>query len=316
MKQSDLSIASFTFSNPAELEIKKKIEAIGTPLKEWSININYGIKTGFNEAFIIDGAKRDELIKKDPKSAEIIKPLLRGRDIQRYESNFADLWIIGTFPSLKLNIDYYPAIKEYLESFGKRLEQTGEKGSRKKTGNKWFETQDQIAYWREFKNNKIIYPDIGTLGFCYDDKKMYFNNTVYFLNIDSKYILAILNSKSINYWYLQISSSLGNGGSRGFKIFVEQIPIPKITETEQQPFIELVDEILEAKEKIKKYKKHFDTLNAVDKIEITEKIEKLEAIVQNNENTIDQMVYKLYGLSSEEIKVVEGHLKILSPEML
>ncbi len=298
MLQGDLSDTSFTFSNPAELIIKKKIEAIGTPLKEWDINIYRGVLTGFNEAFIIDGVKKDELIKKDPKSAEIIKPLLRGRDINKYSYDFADKWLINAHNNPPIDINNYSAIKEHLDQFYPQLEKRTDKGATPYN-------LRNCAYLKEFEKDKIIYPDIGTLGFCYDDKKMYFNNTVYFLNTDSKYILSILNSKVTNYWYLQISSSLGNGGSRGFKIFVEQIPIPKITETEQQPFIELVDEILEAKEKIKKYKKHFDTLKAVDKIEITEEIEKLESLVQNNENTIDQMVYKLYGLTSEEIKVVE-----------
>ena len=116
-----------------------------------------------------------------------------------------------------------------------------------------------------------------------------------------KYILSILNSKMINWVY---ANSFNDVNIKPTDL--ELLPIPKITEAEQQPFIELVDEILEAKEKIKKYKKHFDTLNAVDKIEITEEIEKLESLVQNNENTINQMVYKIYRLTSDEIAVVEG----------
>ena len=131
-----------------EQRIKAKIEAIGTPLKEWDISINYGIKTGFNDAFIINGEKRAELIAQDPKSAEIIRPILRGRDIKRYGYEFADLYIITTFPSLKIDIELYPAVKQHLLSFGyDRLKQTGEKGARKKTNNKWFETQDSIGYW-------------------------------------------------------------------------------------------------------------------------------------------------------------------------
>lgn len=306
MLQIDLSDTSFTFSNPTELIIKKKIEAIGTPLWEWNINIYRGVLTGFNEAFIIDSATKDELIKKDSKSAEIIKPLLRGRDIKRYESNFADLYIIATFPALKLNIDDYPAIKEYLQSFGKRLEQTGENGSRKKTGNKWFETQDQIAYWQEFKKEKIVWAGMANINsFIHSKNEIYANDKCFIMSGNNlKFLTALLNSKACFYYYKLDGIRLSSGWE--FKKFkVEQIPIPQIMETEQQPFIELVDEILEAKEKIKKYKKHFDTLNAVDKIEITEEIEKLEAIVITNENTIDQMVYKLYGLTSDEIAIIE-----------
>lgn len=153
-------------------KIKKRIEAVGTPLKEWDISINYGIKTGFNEAFIIDGEKKDELIAKDPRNEEIIKPILRGRDIKRYQAEFADLWLITTFPALKIDIDNYPVVKEYLEGFLPKIKQTGEtfintggekEKSRKKTGNQWFETQDQISYYEEFEKEKIIYPNMTSL---------------------------------------------------------------------------------------------------------------------------------------------------------
>ena len=115
--------------SPIEQRIKAKIEAVGTPLKDWDINIYRGILTGYNEAFIVDGKKKDELIAKDPKSAEIIRPLLRGRDIKRYGYEYADLHIITTFPSLKIDVDKYPAVKQHLLSFGyDRLKQTGEPG--------------------------------------------------------------------------------------------------------------------------------------------------------------------------------------------
>ena len=303
MKQVDLSVSSFSFSNPAELIIKQKIENVGTPLKDWNIKINYGIKTGFNEAFIIDSAKKDELIAKDKKSAEIIKPMLRGRDIKRNEYNFADNWLINIHNNPPVNADEYPAIKDYLDTFGDKLSQRGDKGVTPYN-------LRNCAYLDEFEKNKIIYPDIGTLCFCYDDNQMFFNNTVYFLNTDSKYVLAVLNSKAVSYWYLQISSSLG-GGSRGFKIFVEQIPIPQISEVEQKPFITYVDVILESKQKIKDYKILLDEalhVNNFDReIKLKKEIETLEKRVIECEQEIDAMVYKLYGLSEDEIKIVEGN---------
>ena len=155
VKNSFSGSQSWVILSSVEQSIKQKIEAVGTPLKEWDIRINYGIKTGLNDAFIISRAKKDELIAADPKSAKIIRPILRGRDIQRYRFDFADQWIIATFPSLNYNIDDYPAIKQYLLSIGKeRLEQTGKTyiingekvNARKKTNNKWFETQDSISY--------------------------------------------------------------------------------------------------------------------------------------------------------------------------
>ena len=141
----DFDRNSWCILSPIEQSIKRKIEAIGVPLKDWNISINYGIKTGCNEAFIIDGETKDVLIAQDPKSAEIIRPILRGRDIKRYSYDFADKWLIATFPSKHYNIDDYPAIKNYLLSFGKeKLEQSGKKdiggikgnNARKKTNNK------------------------------------------------------------------------------------------------------------------------------------------------------------------------------------
>lgn len=145
-----------------EQSIKRKIESIGTPLKEWDIQINYGIKTGFNDAFIISTEKRNEILnnctseEERKKTDELIRPILRGRDIKRYSYEWNDLWLIATFPSRHYDIEDYPAVKSHLLSFGKeRLEQSGKKHkingedvkARKKTNNKWFETQDSISYW-------------------------------------------------------------------------------------------------------------------------------------------------------------------------
>lgn len=149
---------NWTILSSLEQSIKKKIEQRGKRLRDWDINIYRGVLTGCNDAFIISGEKKDALIAEDPRSAAIIRPILRGRDIKRYGYSYADLWLISTFPSRKYNIDSYPAIKKHLLSFGmERLEQTGEKHivngkevkARKKTSNAWFETQDSISYWVE-----------------------------------------------------------------------------------------------------------------------------------------------------------------------
>ena len=285
----DLSTNAYTLQASEILALKKKIEHIGTPLKEWDISIYRGVLTGFNEAFIIDTSKRDELIAQDPKSTDIIKPILRGRDIQRYEHHRAEKWIIATFPVLKINIDNYPAIKNHLISFGKdRLAQVGKKLpdgtiSRKKTGNKWFETQDQIGYHAEFEKEKIVYNDIAKkLSFSLSESGEYLNNTVYFIadNNNLLFQLAILNSNLIDWYYKQISAQLGSGVVRMFSIYVKQLPIPKISKTEQQPFIDCVNEILTTKKSGK------DTIAL--------------------ETKIDKMVYQLYNLTADEIKIIEG----------
>ena len=105
---------------------------------------------------------------------------MRGRDIKRYSYEWAGLWIIGTFPALKLNIDDYPAIKNHLESYRPRIDQSGEKGCRKKTSNKWFETQDNIAYYQEFEKEKIVWnPVSGEYFFTHIKETMYFNNSLF-----------------------------------------------------------------------------------------------------------------------------------------
>lgn len=156
---------SWVILSPIEQSIKRKIEEIGTPLKDWDINIYRGILTGYNDAFIIPGEKRAEILAacatedERVKTDELIRPILRGRDIKRYTYEYADLYIIATFPAKHYDIDDYPAIKEHLLSYGiERLEQTGKEyvingetiKARKKTNNQWFETQDSISYWDRF----------------------------------------------------------------------------------------------------------------------------------------------------------------------
>ena len=226
MTQKDLTKDSFSFVTPDELAIKKKIEKVGTPLKEWDIKINYGIKTGFNEAFIIDGTKKDELIKADNKNKEIIKPLLRGKDIKKYSYNFADKWLINIHNNPPINIEEYPIIKEHLDKYYDKLAKRSDKG-------KTPYNLRNCAYLDKFEKTKIIYPDIANkLTFTFDDKGYYFNNTVYFLDTDSKYIFAILNSKIINYYYGFVSAQLGSKALRAFSVYIKQLPIPKLQNTE------------------------------------------------------------------------------------
>lgn len=206
MTLSSLTEGAWSIGSDAELLLKAKIERVGKPLKEWDIKINYGIKTGLNEAFIIDQATRDRLIAEDARSTEILKPILRGRDIKRYGYEWKGLWVIATFPTKKIDIDIYPAIKKYLlDNFDiRQLEQTGIKYSelnfnaRKKNGNKWFETQDNIGYWAEFEKEKIVWPMVSTgeCSFLVVDGNIYLNNKCYLITGHSiRYFVAILNSK-------------------------------------------------------------------------------------------------------------------------
>ena len=235
---------SWVILSPIEQSIKRKIEAVGVPLKDWDIQINYGIKTGYNDAFIISTEKRNEILAncKDAderkRTEELIRPILRGRDIKRYGYEWANLYLIATFPSRHYNIEEYPAVKRYLLSFGKeRLEQTGKTytingekiKARKKTNNKWFETQDSISYWEDFNKPKIVWGNLNLKGaYSYAPKGMFINAPSPFLATSNIAVLHILNSKIADY-YIRSLGVTRNGGYFEYKpMFVERLPIPQI----------------------------------------------------------------------------------------
>ena len=245
------NINNWVILSDIEQRIKAKIEAIGIPLKEWDISINYGIKTGFNDAFIINGEKRAELIAQDPKSAEIIRPILRGRDIKRYGYEFADIYIITTFPSLKIDIELYPAVKQHLLSFGyDRLKQTGEKGARKKTNNKWFETQDSIGYWEDFYKQKIMYPNMTKfMPFLLDNTGFFINDKGFIITGNHlSYLVAFFNSNIFKICYRDSFPELQGGTRELRKIFFDQVKIPNIQHIINEDFDILVDDIQKGKD--------------------------------------------------------------------
>lgn len=220
-----------------EQSIKQKIESVGTPLKDWDIRINYGIKTGLNEAFIISKEKRDELVKADPKSDEIIRPILRGRDISKNSYEWAGLYIIATFPSRHYDIDDFPAVRDYLLTFDKRkLEQSGQKdidgikgnNARKKTNNRWFEVQDSIAYWDDFLKRKIVFSRIsGTEPkFSLDTENHFTNDTGYIISGEHlDYLLDMLVSDII--WFAFKTYYMGGGIDKEFKVNnLLNLPVP------------------------------------------------------------------------------------------
>ena len=221
--------------SPIEQSIKKKIELRGTPLKKWNIQINYGIKTGCNEAFIISSEKRDQILDncktlaERERTAELIRPILRGRDIKQYGFEWADLWLINTHNGVRPNIpridiNEYPAIKAHLDDFFEKLAKRADKG----------ETPYNLrncAYLEDFSKPKIVYNDITQrLSFALSVKGEFMNNTVYYISSDNlkllDYLLKILNSKLIDWYYRTISVQLGEKAVRMFSIYVLQIPVP------------------------------------------------------------------------------------------
>ena len=296
LHQSSLSKDSFIFQDQANQALKAKIESLGTPLKEWDISIYRGILTGYNEAFIIDSAKREEILNncKDKsereRTSKLIKKMLRGRDIKRYSYEWAGLWLICTFPSLNLDIEKYPSLKAYLESFRPRIDQSGEKGCRKKTSNKWFETQDNIAYHEEFEKEKIVYPNMTKFRpFILDRESFYTNQKCFIITSEQSkilpYIIGILNSWIFDFAFAERFPNLLGGTLELSKIFFEKLPIPKIDSTNKalsDEIISLVKQILDSKAK--------------DPTTDTKELE----------SHIDSLVYKLYHLTDDEIKIIEG----------
>ena len=256
------SADSWVILSPIEQSIKRKMETVGTPLKDWNINIYRGVLTGYNEAFIITTEKREEILAncqsedERTRTAELIRPILRGRDIKRYGYDWADLYLIATFPSRHYDIEQYPAVKQHLLSFGKeRLEQTGKTYSingekvkaRKKTNNKWFETQDSISYWEDFYKPKIVWKIIGNrLGFALENKNMILNNACYILTCSDgglEYLEAMLNSNAI-LWYSFVTNmnKTGVGDMQVGAQNINILPIPKYPK-EKQTLCEYVNAI-------------------------------------------------------------------------
>ncbi|EMD1026548.1 class I SAM-dependent DNA methyltransferase [Campylobacter jejuni] len=303
--QNSLSKESFTFSDENTSALKAKIERIGTPLKEWQgLNIYRGILTGYNEAFIITTEKRNEILAncKDEaekeRTAKLIRKMLRGRDIKRYSYEWAGLWVIFIpwhFPNVEKPKtmleneqdlkEQYPSLYKHLLSHKERLS----KRNKEETGIRyeWYCLQRWGAnYYQEFEREKIVWASVGYIEHSFIPKDMLLQDTNYFFSTSNRYLLGILNSKPITYYLADIQTPLGNTGAfRNYKYNIEKLPIPKINSKNQNivdELINLVDEILKAKEQDK------------------------NANTQELENKINFLVYKLYNLNEEEIKIIEG----------
>ncbi|HAN0655982.1 TPA: class I SAM-dependent DNA methyltransferase [Campylobacter coli] len=307
--QNSLSKESFTFSDENTSALKAKIERIGTPLKEWQgLNIYRGILTGYNEAFIITTEKRNEILAncKDEaekeRTAKLIRKMLRGRDIKRYSYEWAGLWVIFIpwhFPNVEKPKtmleneqdlkEQYPSLYKHLLSHKERLS----KRNKEETGIRyeWYCLQRWGAnYYQEFEKEKIVYSEIVRKPQFYLDVNLnfYAEATSFILTGENlKYLIAFLNNDFVAFIFktFYAGGNLGENGFRYKKAFLEKLPIPKINSKNQKlanELVNLVDEILKAKEQDK------------------------NANTQELENKINSLVYKLYNLTEEEIKIIEN----------
>lgn len=231
------------------------IESAGIHLNAYvNKQISYGVKTGFNTAFVIDSAKRSELIKADKKSSHLIKPLAVGDDIRRWRINRRDRWLI--FTRRGTPIEQFPAIKAHLEKWRRELEPrprdwpaNGEWPGRKPGSYKWYEIQDEVAYHELFDQPKIVFPDIAKEPrFAFDSEGLFTNDTTFIISAVDYYLLGILNSPVVWTYLRQTAAVLGdaeNGGRMRLKRFyVETIPIAKASDEERSKIANLVEWLL------------------------------------------------------------------------
>ncbi|GHR69125.1 type II restriction endonuclease Eco57I subunit R [Helicobacter pylori] len=301
MKQNALSTESFIFANTTLLDLRDKIESVGTPLKDWDIQIYRGILTGANEAFIIPTEKREEILnacktQEERKHTEtLIKPILRGKDIKKYSYEWAGEWVINTHngytSALKskippVDIEKYPALKSHLDSHFDTI------ATRSDQGDTPYHLRN-CAYLEDFEKEKIVYGEIVQEPRFYLDSGgcelgyFYAEATSFILTGEHlRYLLGMLHSKLITFAFktFYAGGGLGESGYRYKKAFIERLPIPKITPQNQElahKITDCVKVILEAKEKDPK------------------------ANTQELEKEIDALVYQLYHLTDEEIKIIE-----------
>jgi len=263
----------------AEWRIMEKMEAVGTPLKDWDISIYYGIKTGYNPAFIVDDETRASLIADDPKSSEILKPILRGRDIKRYRAQWAGLWLINTHNGYSgvppITVDDYPAIKSHLDRFYTHLAQRRDKGITPYN-------LRNCVYHAVFKKEKVFWMHMSPTGrFAYSARELYCNQKAFVMTgADLKYLCAVLNSSLIAWFVRNTAVTTGMGLIQWDKFTVEKIPVPDRS-SQMAGIPLLVNRIRSAK--------------AVDQAANTDQCER----------DIDRLVYSLYKLTEKEIESVE-----------
>lgn len=300
---SGLTSDSWNIASDKVTNFKEKIQQKGKTLENWDVSINYGIKTGYNDAFFIDSKIKNELIEQDPKSAEIIHPLLRGRDVHKYYIDDKDQFLINTYNGKlieekkpetgkkhRVRIDRvdvendYPAVFKYLSTFKEKLIKRGDKGEH------WTNHRN-CAYQHLFFGKKIIYPEttVRRSEFYYDNQNYLVDKTCFILTGENlKYLNGVLCSKAVEYYLKTELRTLGKTSIQYSKQYMEKLPIPEITEDNQ----ETADKI--------------ETL--VNEIIILKETDN-EADISTQQSEIDKLVYQLYNLTNEEIEMIEKEIK-------
>ncbi|HLG40931.1 MAG TPA: Eco57I restriction-modification methylase domain-containing protein [Chitinophagaceae bacterium] len=294
----------WNLASDVEQKLLKKLTETGIPLGEYvKGNIYYGVKTGFNKAFVINEEIRNRLIMEDKRSAEVIKPFLEGRDIKRYQEPKSSRYLI--FTKRGINIDQYPAIREYLLQFKKQLTPRPKdfKGSnwpgRKPGSYKWYEIQDAVDYYIKFEAPKIIWGNLCKISpFTFTSKSVFINAPAVIIASDDLYLLGVMNSKLQWYFLNKIAATRQGGFIEAKPTYVTKMPIKKIDisnsmdQNYKDDIEKLVKEMLNLNREIEDVKLDSQKLQIKNKFEYCEQ-------------KLNEIVYKLYKLTPEEIRIID-----------
>jgi hypothetical protein len=291
-----LADEGWTLTDERTTALLAKLKAAGTPLGDYvQKQIYRGVLTGLNEAFVIDSETRNRLIAEDPRSIKVLKPFLAGRDVKRYAEPIAEKYLI--FTRRGIDISQYPAIERHLAQFKKNLmpkpkNWKGDDWQGRKPGSyAWYEIQDSVDYFKEFEKPKIIVPAIVQRGaYSLDKTGFYSNDKTSIIVSDSLALLGILNSKATDFFMHSIASTKQGGFYEYKPMYLVQLPIPAIPDP--KPLTALVEKMLDAQAKRKAARTDFER-------------GQWEQTISRVDREIDAVVYGLYGLTAEEIRVVE-----------
>lgn len=299
--QEDLSSSEWTIESADIMNLKKKLEKQGKGLHQWPVKINRGLLTGYNKAYLINESQKEDLIKKDFRLNEIIKPIIRGRDIARWKYKKSGTYLLYIPWHFPLNIcpnknileeaekefeNQYPVLYGHLKKFKSKLL----KRNKAETGIRyeWYALQRFAnTYFEEFKKEKIIWIELTNENkFAYSDQEDYILAGAFMLTGEHlKYLLAFLNSKICYFYFSLICNSSGMDTIQWKKFALEKVPILELSESDQKPFIKIIDEI-----------QSFAQLNDTRGIE-------------ECENQIDKLFYQAYKLTTDEIQIIENYKK-------
>ncbi|HUI92183.1 MAG TPA: N-6 DNA methylase [Chitinivibrionales bacterium] len=306
MSQTPLPDSGWSLADKKTEQLLNKIRGKGIRLEEYvGGKIYYGIKTGLNDAFVIDEKIKRSLVREDKNSKEIIKPFLMGRDVNRYFTVCEGQYLI--FTKHGIDIEKYTAIQKYLTKFKDQLAprpknwKGKEWDGRKPGAYKWYEIQDTIDYYNEFEKPKIIVPAIiQKATYCLDTTGYYSNDKTTIIGSDDLYLLALLNSKTVDFVMHSISSTKQGGYFEYKPMYLSELPIRKIDfsnsaeKSLHDKIVFMVSSLLEDHKKLSRTPpSHMQTV--------------LSRKIESTDNRIDELVYELYGLTKEEIKIVEGN---------